>query len=527
MADFRISNHAFLPRRETVPDPRGYLSGGWSHRLPITLAPVATTLKGFSFQLEITHSSLRLQLYGGNVTWNDGRDITISDATGELELPFQIESWDPSTGQLIARVLIPILSASVATGLYLYHGNVAAKVSTASVWTPGEALVAKGDILDGVVHNDVPMNRDGRVFYGLANQMVGLNGLPAFELDPAAVRFPPVRMAGGFTLTTLIKSYAQPGSGLAILFDSQGDDGSIQISQTQDSHGSGPGKLVVEIIQGLLTQSATFSIGAVLDHGWHHLALTFDDTGLACYLDGSLAGSTGLIVNAGLDTRQFITLGGLWKGQISLLRLASFVKSLPWLALERSNTFGPSLGFSVGVLQGVPTVTMVAQDTEETPITLSGDVDLNHVFSDHNAFYQDPASPVVSWSFPPGGIPPLMDLPTWQRLGQDLHSRIFDPNDPVVAANLESYLDPLFYKVDDFIHGLCCARFMFCTGAIDINPCDPTIPIFIQHLRSDAAAAGWTDDLEYPEADAQFRFRTYCGPCDAAGLLSPIPTNYP
>lgn len=60
----------------------------------------------------------------------DGDDILFTDANGTTLLDFEIESY--STGTLVAWVLVPTLSSTIDTTIYMYYGNAAAASSLES-----------------------------------------------------------------------------------------------------------------------------------------------------------------------------------------------------------------------------------------------------------------------------------------------------------------------------------------------------------------------------------------------------------
>jgi hypothetical protein len=153
-------------------------------------------------------------------------------------------------------------------------------------------------------------------------------------------------------------------------------------------------------------------------------------------------------------------------------------------------------------------------------INLKGAVDLADIISDHNVFYVGPNDPVVLWTNPPPGMPTSMTFAEWQAMGQDLNSQAFDPADPVVAANMDSYRARDLAATPPLVLTPCCARFLFCTGDIPGHPCpDPDQPTFLQHLASKAGPAGWSDPLSYDTMITQ----TFCGDCGRDGLLATMP----
>lgn len=92
--------------------------GEFIHRKRLTVAAgrVAADLESFPL-LVVRHTDPELSA-GARM---DGDDIAFRGVDGE-PLPHEIERWTPSSGQLVAWVLLPMLAADSDTELYLVYG---------------------------------------------------------------------------------------------------------------------------------------------------------------------------------------------------------------------------------------------------------------------------------------------------------------------------------------------------------------------------------------------------------------------
>ncbi len=114
---------------------------GYSHRKEITLnhnlVPGSDPLIGFPCLVSTTDTLLRTEINGGVVQYADGRDLCFTAQDMLSILDFEIESFDPVEGSLIAWVRIPSLSALVDTEIFLYFGQAGAlpQWDTAAVWS--------------------------------------------------------------------------------------------------------------------------------------------------------------------------------------------------------------------------------------------------------------------------------------------------------------------------------------------------------------------------------------------------------
>lgn len=97
-----------------------YNTGGtWNHRKTITIdhTKVAATSTNFPVLISLTDSSLQ-----ANAS-STGADILFTASDGLTKLNYERGNYSSSTGQLVAWVQIPSLSATSDTTIYMYYGN--------------------------------------------------------------------------------------------------------------------------------------------------------------------------------------------------------------------------------------------------------------------------------------------------------------------------------------------------------------------------------------------------------------------
>ena len=101
---------------------------------------------------------LRTVVNGGHVENANGYDIIFTDANYN-KLDHQVESYDPATGNIVAWVRIPVLSATVNTTVLMLYGNpqVTLDQSVKSVWDPyyrGVWHLNSGDFTDATDYSN-------------------------------------------------------------------------------------------------------------------------------------------------------------------------------------------------------------------------------------------------------------------------------------------------------------------------------------------------------------------------------------
>jgi hypothetical protein len=104
----------------TAGDVAGY---SCSMKITIDNTKVAfTSSEHFPVLISLTDDSLKTSGCGF-VTDPDGDDIVFTNATTTLQLYHEIEKYDAATGELVAWVLVPSLSGTADTDIYMYFGD--------------------------------------------------------------------------------------------------------------------------------------------------------------------------------------------------------------------------------------------------------------------------------------------------------------------------------------------------------------------------------------------------------------------
>ncbi len=102
-----------------------------------------SNLADFPVLVDITDPDLRSLANGGEVNNLNGYDIVFTSSDGSTLLNHELESYNPTTGRLLAWVRFPVLQATSDTPFYIYFGNssVSTDPSTPLTWNSGYQLV--------------------------------------------------------------------------------------------------------------------------------------------------------------------------------------------------------------------------------------------------------------------------------------------------------------------------------------------------------------------------------------------------
>jgi len=167
-----------------------WYNDSWEYRKKITTSldtVISSDLTDFPYLVSFTHSDLT------KTTESDGTDIIFTASDGTTELAYEIERFDQSTGEVIAWVKIPTVSASETTDIYIYYKGIASS-SSSSVWdsnykqvyhlnqsstgTENEFVDASGTGNHGTGggegdktndENRIPTRVEGKIGYGQSN----------------------------------------------------------------------------------------------------------------------------------------------------------------------------------------------------------------------------------------------------------------------------------------------------------------------------------------------------------------------
>jgi hypothetical protein len=116
----------------------------WSHRKKITIDNTkvstvdSTNLTNFPVLINRTDADWKDAANSGRVAQSDGGDILFTSSNGTTKLDHEIEFYDETTGELIAWVEVPTVTAATDTDIFVYYGNstgVADQWNVNGTWT--------------------------------------------------------------------------------------------------------------------------------------------------------------------------------------------------------------------------------------------------------------------------------------------------------------------------------------------------------------------------------------------------------
>src|SRR6185437_6267836 len=302
---------------------------------------------------------------GGNVQSNAGYDIVFTaDAAGNQKLNWEIEKYDPASGQLVAWVFLPNISHSVDTPFYMWYGNASITADQynkqgtwdgffSGVWhLGGDAALSAFDSTPnaGIVTNNLAQAIAGKIgdagaFNGTSSY-VELADAAALDLDQAdSFTFEfwmnSTQKTPGVMLDKL-SAPAQRGYQVALV------GGSLDYFLCHDYPTANN-----------LSVHSNFPVN---DGKWHHVAVTYSGTsttaGVKMYIDGApnafvvnrnnLKGTFANGNSVDFGRRRFSN-NIYFTGLLDEMRISKgIVRSADWVKTEFNNQSDPSGFISFG-----------------------------------------------------------------------------------------------------------------------------------------------------------------------------------
>ena len=322
-------------------------------------------LANLPIAIRVTDPDLRLANLGGKL--ETGSDLAFFDSDGATPLAFEIERLSLDTGDLLAWVKVPLLSATTETRLVLAFGDPDASggfEDRAATWSDGYAGVwhLGGESYTGVADEviDATGAHPGTATAGVTSQTAGklaraaelagncanisMGASPALQPSSVTVSawvMPRDIGVGGDRIATIVAQDYWRGAG-----DAQGYYLEVfrSVSRPEAAFYSANGQ------RGLLA----YATGTSVANGtWHHIVGTYDAATetISVYLDGRLAGTATLSAPLEyLDNRVQIgcSSSGWWRGAIDEVRISGTAHSAARIATEYLNQSDPAAFVTVG-----------------------------------------------------------------------------------------------------------------------------------------------------------------------------------
>lgn len=355
----------------------------WTNRKQVTIdytkVSGGSNLTNFTALVNVTDASLKTVANGGSVGKSDGTDILFTSSDGTTKLSHEIEKYDATTGNLVAWVKVPTLSASANTVLVLYYGNATAadqqdRVNTYDANTKGVWHL-------GGNANDSTSNANNATSTGTSNATgkVGdgesVTGANTYLQVPNHSSLKPT---SALTVSAWIKrsgaqaDYAKPlwfGQNAASPWGPYG----FQFDGASDTS-------LVWHVSSNSTGYWSFPSTSIADNTWYHVTGTYDGSSIKYYINGSQQSTQSATFTIGnYDTTNGLglgapaALGDEFGGTLDEIRVSSVGRSAGWITTEYNNQNSPGTFATLSdVPAGSPVTTNYTYDYRNRMTGTSG-----------------------------------------------------------------------------------------------------------------------------------------------------------
>jgi hypothetical protein len=374
----------------------------WGYRNKITIDNTkvngTSDFSYFPVLVSITETEWADTSNGGKVVQADGGDILFTSSNGTTKLDHEIESYDETSGALVAWVEVPTLSYNTDTDIFIYYGNSldgSNQWNITGTWDEGGASNYKGvwhldeeasgtgtadlyqdstsysNHLDDTVTatgQDGQIN-GGQAFDDASNDQADIpdpggawnfsdGGLDAGTSDFTASAWVNLSSLNGQSFPTILDKGGGSPTSFGYWFNYQVSSDTIDLRVSD-----GTNRFIANSNTG---------IGLATDD-WEYVTAVFDrepgtDTAYF-YLNGSPVGSeaSSLIAGNSASGSQDFEVGGTgWLGGIDEVRMADTVRSADWVATEFNNQSTPSTFFKPLGTQETPVVAPSGKEMNTT-----------------------------------------------------------------------------------------------------------------------------------------------------------------
>jgi len=329
----------------------------WSYREPITInyPQVGGALSNYPVLVSITDANLQA---GAQAS---GNDIVFTDSSGTVKLAHEIEQYNGATGQLIAWVNVPSVSAAANTLIYMYYGNasVSAQQNPSAVWDanyvgvwhlPNGTTLTTGDSTSNA--------NNGTVNGGVTAATGKIDGAGSFDGSSGYIStISQFNNIQDFAVSAWFRTSS--ASGRKII--------GLETTQTGTGAGMYDRHLYVgtdgKVYFGWWTGSAAtvVSTATLNDNAWHYAVGTHTSANVGTlYIDGVAQGTNS---GAAQNFNGWWRIGsyklagwpnagdGYFPGQVDEARVSLVARSAAWVLTDYNSQSSPATFLSVGSQQ--------------------------------------------------------------------------------------------------------------------------------------------------------------------------------
>jgi biopolymer transport protein ExbB len=347
---------------------------GYSYGKKITIDNTKVSGSGshtnFPVLISLTDNDLRTTGNSGYVQSSNGYDIIFTSGNGSTTYSHEIEKYNASTGEFVAWVNVPSLSATANTEINMYYGNssIASNPSSTSTWNSDYIVnMHMDDDPTGTIGNSSQQTFTASSFGSMTSSDIVTGKIGSgTDFDGSNDGYSMTRNTtldlntNDFTFSCWFKTDAM--SGTQILFNKKPSGGGVDGFGAVSVQSSGTLNFYFKASGG--TQTSTATSTTVSANTWYNFHITCDVANdvVKIYLNGSLISTVTVDAGASLANGQnqhfgcFNSSSSYFNGVLDEMRIALTDFSADWIATEYNNQSSPSTFYSVSTHQTAASV---------------------------------------------------------------------------------------------------------------------------------------------------------------------------
>jgi len=343
-------------------DESGSDVAGWTHHKTITIdgaKVIGGPHASFPVLVELASDA---ELAAG--ARSDGFDLRFTAADGVTKLPYERESFEPTTGALVAWVAVPSLPSGTSTTLDLYYGNPGAldQQQPSAVWDagyigvwhlgePGEVLAdstsngndahpVNGLAVGASAHIGRGLTFDGADDYLVMNDSASLDSTAAEATFSVWINWTNPAIGHYQFVMSSSNRFVTPRNGFEWASQPAGDHYFYPWGGIEQDFNLGPNPFTAGTWQYLVV---------TLDYTTHKVVIAVDGVPMATTQDVTtlwtmLAQPKDWMWGGNPN----FSTAGWFSGSMDEIRVSATVRSAGWLATELANQRSPSTFYAVG-----------------------------------------------------------------------------------------------------------------------------------------------------------------------------------
>lgn len=302
---------------------------------------------------------------GGHVTSASGYDIVFSaDPDGLTKLDFELEQYNPATGQVIAWIRVPNLSHTSDTVLYMFYGNpnvTTPQQNPTGAWDSNFLEVLHLDESGGTTAFDSTANANNGTRVSVTSPTPTaagfIGGAQSFNGTSDYIALPPAVTSGLKTFSVSFWTQTTDQNSNGTYWNEPEFLGDSTPGNSSGDFGVASNSGYLSMWSGLNSpaDNSLISNNQISDNNWHLVDAVDDGTTTSLYLDGTFTGKT---LASGLDLdsygwylgAQHYYSGGaafFHEGIIDEFHFSNAARSVDWIATEYNNQSSPSTFYAL------------------------------------------------------------------------------------------------------------------------------------------------------------------------------------